>query len=154
MLRQLNKIAIVLALGFGCLVLNNGCYDTRVTLGEEPTYRQPPPPPEETKPPRGRGHGPPPWAPAHGYRAKHHYRYYPSSEVYFDIGRAVYIYYEGERWRVSVKLPGEIRIDLNDYVTLEMDTDKPYEYHSEVVKRYPPGHKKKKSKAKEKSKWK
>jgi hypothetical protein len=74
--------------------------------------------------------------------------------VYFDLGRAVYIYYEGERWRVSVTLPGKIRIDLDDYVTLEMDTDKPYEYHSEVVKRYPPGHKKKKSKGKGKDKWK
>jgi hypothetical protein len=36
-----------------------------------------------------------------------------------------------------------IRIDINDYVTLEMDTDRPYEYHNEVVKRYPPGQMKK-----------
>lgn len=43
-------------------------------------------------PPWVRGHrehegGPPPWAPAHGYRAKHSYHYYPSAEVYFDTGR-------------------------------------------------------------------
>jgi len=103
MLRQLDKIAIILALGFGCLVLNNGCYDTRVTVGEEPTYRHAPPPPEETGPPRG--HGPPPWAPAHGYRAKYRYHYYPSSYVYYDLGRKLYFYYDGGNWQVSVSLP-------------------------------------------------
>lgn len=152
MLRQLDKIAIILALGFGCLVLNNGCYDTRVTVGEEPTYRHAPPPPEETGPPRG--HGPPPWAPAHGYRAKYRYHYYPSSYVYYDLGRKLYFYYDGGNWQVSVSLPASIHIDIGDYVTLEMDTGKPYNYHSEVVERYPPGHEKKKSKAKGKGKWK
>ena len=28
--------------------------------------------------------GPPPHAPAHGYRAKYTYRYYPSCSVYYD----------------------------------------------------------------------
>jgi hypothetical protein len=27
--------------------------------------------------------GPPPWAPTHGYRAKSHYTYFPSINVYF-----------------------------------------------------------------------
>jgi hypothetical protein len=43
---------------------------------------------------------------------------------------------------------------VNDYVTLEMDSDKPYEYDHEVVKRYPPGKLKKKHKKKKKGKWK
>jgi hypothetical protein len=53
-----------------------------------------------------------------------------------------------------VSLPARIHIDINDYVTLEMNTGRPYDHHSEVVKRYPPGHEKKKSKAKGKEKWK
>ena len=40
------------------------------------------------------------------------------------------------------------------HVTLEMDSDKPYEYDREVVKRYPPGQLKKKHKKKGKGKWK
>ena len=47
-----------------------------------------------------------------------------------------------------------IRLEIDDFVTLEMDTDKPYKYHSEVVKRHPPGKKKKKSKGKGKGKGK
>lgn len=101
-----------------------------VQTGGEPDYRQGGPP----------GHqGPPPWAPAHGYRAKHRYRYYPSSEIYYDVGRGVYIYYSGGRWQVSVSLPREIRLDTGKYVSLEMDTDEPYRYHDEVRRRYPPG---------------
>jgi len=150
MILKLDKIAIILALGVGCLVLNNGCYDTRVTVGEEPTYH--PGPPEEAGPPHG--HGPPPWAPAHGYRAKYRYHYYPSSYVYYDLGRKLYFYYDGGNWQVSVSLPARIHIDINDYVTLEMNTARPYDHHSEVVKRHPPGHEKKKSKAKGKEKGK
>lgn len=144
MKQRLDKIVTIVALGIGCLVLGIGCYGSRVIVGEEPTYRHgsPPPPPEET--------GPPPWAPAHGYRAKYRYHYYPSSYVYYDVGRKLYFYYEGGNWQVSVSLPGWIHIDIDDHVTLEMNTGKPYDYHSEVVKRYPPGHGKKKGKGKDK----
>ena len=45
---------------------------------------------------------------------------------------------------MSVLLPAQIHVDVNTYVTLDMDADEPYRYHSEVVKRYPPGHQKKK----------
>jgi hypothetical protein len=53
---------------------------------------------------------------------------------------------------VSASLPGGIQIDVSNYVTLEMDTDKPYEYHAEVEKKYPPGQQKKQNKKKDKSK--
>jgi len=140
MLRQVITIAIILVIGFGYLVLNNGCQSVGVVVEEEPG------------PPHG--HGPPPWAPAHGYRAKYRYHYYPSSYVYYDLGRKLYFYYDGGNWQVSVSLPARIHIDIDDYVTLEMNTGRPYDYHSEVVERYPPGHEKKKSKAKGKDKWK
>ena len=98
--------------------------------------------------------GPPPHAPAHGYRAKHHYRYYPSCSVYYDSGRELYFYLKGDNWKVGASLPSSMRIRLDDYVSLELDTGKPYTYHADHVKKYPPGKKKKKNKKnKKKSKW-
>lgn len=94
--------------------------------------------------------GPPAHAPAHGYRAKYSYRYYPSCYVYFDISRKCYFYLDGDNWKVSVSLPVRLRAQLGEYVSIEMDTDKPYtrfEYHK---KTYPPGQLKKKKK---KEKW-
>jgi hypothetical protein len=73
--------------------------------------------------------------------------------VYYDTGRGVYFYYDGGKWQGSVSLPASIRIDVGDYVTLKMDTDEPYRYHSDVEKRYPPGRQKKKSKGKGKGKY-
>ncbi len=51
----------------------------------------------------------------------------------------------------SISLPSSIHVRLGDYVSVELDTDKPYTYHSDHVKRYPPGQKKKKNK--KKYKW-
>jgi len=48
----------------------------------------------------------------------------------------------------------KICIDVDHYVTLEMDIDKPYKFHQDVVKRHPPGHLKHKHKGKGKGKWK
>lgn len=96
--------------------------------------------------------GPPPWAPAHGRRARYTYRYYPGARVYYEGGRGVYFYYRDGQWQVSATIPVGIRIDVDNFVTLEMDTDRPYEYHDEVVKRYPPGQQKNKGKKKGKDK--
>lgn len=95
--------------------------------------------------------GPPAHAPAHGYRAKHQYRYYPSRSVYYDTGRRLYFYIKGDKWEVGASLPNRIRIELGNSVNIELDTDKPYIYHSEHVKKYPPGQMKKKKK--KKNKW-
>ena len=95
--------------------------------------------------------GPPPHAPAHGYRAKHQYRYYPGCSVYYDSGRGIYFYIKGGRWEVGASLPSHLRIKLGDSVEIELDTDKPYIHHAEHVRKFPPGqlkHKKKK-----KHKW-
>jgi hypothetical protein len=82
----------------------------------------------------------------HGYRAKHSYYYYPDSYVYFDVGRSLYFYYSGGGWQASVSLPSGLHIAAGEYVALEMDADRPYIYHSDVEKRYPPGQMKKKEK--------
>jgi hypothetical protein len=89
--------------------------------------------------------GPPPWARGQGNRAQHHYRYYPYHSVYFDEQRGVYFFPSNGSWQMSVSLPSYIQITVNDFVTLDMDTDKPYEYHNDVIKRYPPGQEKKKA---------
>ncbi|MGD2186712.1 MAG: hypothetical protein PVI71_11325 [Desulfobacterales bacterium] len=94
--------------------------------------------------------GPPAHAPAHGYRAKHYYRYYPSCSVYFDQGRKLYFYIKGDHWEVGASLPNHLRISLGDSVSIELDTDKPYLHHAEHVKKYPPGQLKKKHKKKKK----
>ncbi len=87
--------------------------------------------------------GPPPHAKAHGYRQHHTYRYYPSSYVYFDSTRKIYFYMESGAWRTGASLPSSIRIDLNEAVSIEMDTDKPYVHFGAHKKKYPPGQAKK-----------
>jgi len=137
---RIESVMLILLI-FGTLNLI-GCQGTRVLVENGPP---------SDKPPQYEKGGPPPWAPAHGYRAKYKYRYYPSHHVYHDSERGLYFYYENGRWQVSVSLPSSIRIHADDYVTLGMDTDKPYEFDDEVVKRYPPGQLKK-NKSKKKSK--
>ncbi len=94
--------------------------------------------------------GPPPHAPAHGYRAKYSYHYYPSAYVYYDTSRKVYFYLEGGAWKMSVSLPYYLKVKLGDHVTIEMDTDKPHTKFEEHKKKYPPGQLKKKKKSEKK----
>jgi hypothetical protein len=125
----------LLALLVGLLVMG-GCAGSTISVGENPYPRG-----HGDRGYEGPGHGggPPPWAPAHGYRAKHRYRYYPSAEVYLDLGRGLYFYYRDGSWHGSVSLPRSIRAELDDYVILNMEADRPYEYHPSVRERYPPG---------------
>jgi hypothetical protein len=146
-MRQYQKeIKVALVVGLSLLFVALGCTKSKTVIVEKP-------PPKYSPPPAAKK-GPPPWAPAHGYRAKHKYYYYPSPHVYYDIGRKLYFYLEGDNWRFGVSLPTGIHIALSDHVTLEMDTDKPYEFHSDVIKKYPPGQMKKKKKHKDKGKGK
>lgn len=95
------------------------------------------------------GNGPPAHAPAHGrrHKQKYTYRYYPGAEIYFSPASGLYFYYSDSEWRSTVKLSGELKADLgSSYVTLDMDTDKPYKHHKEHVEKYPPGQAKKKHK--------
>jgi hypothetical protein len=133
----------VLFLGLFAIYVLSSCQSLGISIGDRPG------------PGPGPGYeeqGPPPWAPAHGYRAKYKYRYYPNCGVYYEGGRGVYFYYKDGQWQVSASIPVGIRIDINDYITLEMDTDRPYEYHNDVVKRYPPGQLKKEENKKGKNK--
>jgi hypothetical protein len=93
--------------------------------------------------------GPPTHAPAHGYRAKHKYRYYPSQKVYHDSDRGLYFYLKGDNWEIGASLPSHMSADLGESVTIELDTDKPYVHNADHIKKYPP----KKSKGNKQKKW-
>ena len=142
-MKHLTKIMFVLLILMFSITIS-GCSKSTVVLSKPPTY-------EPDRP------GPPSWAPAHGHRAKYRYYYYPATYVYFDVGRSLYFYYQSDQWRVSASLPIGIYITAGEYVVLEMDDDKPYKFHSDVAKRYPPGQQKKsdkeKGKEKGKDKW-
>ncbi len=133
----MRKIANLLVISFLLALGISGC--SAVYVQDRPGYA-------------AREPGPPPWAPAHGHRAKHHYYYYPASSVYFDTDRRLYFYpFEGQ-WRMSATLPVGVHIDIGSRTALDMDVDRPYVFHDDVVKRYPPGQLKKGLKGKGK-KW-
>ncbi len=78
--------------------------------------------------------GPPAHAPAHGYRKKVVYYYYPTANAYYDHSRRVYFYLSGTKWQMAVSLPSSIRIDVHERVSLELETDRPYVYNAQHIK--------------------
>lgn len=109
-------------LAIGC----SGPQSVGISIGksEEPGYRV-----------AHKHRGPPPHAPAHGYRKKHSYDYYPTANVYYDRSRKMYFYFSGQDWQVSVSLPSRIRIDVNEAISLELATDRPYLENAQHVKK-------------------
>ena len=83
--------------------------------------------------------GPPPWAPANGYRAKTRHIYFPEYNFYFDVQKNVYIYLAEDKWQISVDLPmfyAEINLRNSITVELELDTDKPQQFNAEHKAKY------------------
>ncbi|MCH8822682.1 MAG: hypothetical protein IH984_04150 [Planctomycetes bacterium] len=81
--------------------------------------------------------GPPDHAPAHGFRKKHQYHYYPNEQVYYAPASGTYFWLEGSNWRFGVNLPGNISVNIGDRISIELDTDKPYQHHYEVSTKHP-----------------
>lgn len=80
---------------------------------------------------------PPPWAPAHGYRAKQYrYVYYPRYEVYYAPETHVWFWLDGGRWRVGASLPSGIVIAGVPGVSVVLEAERPYEEHAYVVEHY------------------
>jgi hypothetical protein len=80
---------------------------------------------------------PPPWAPAHGYRAKHRYVYYPDGEIYYAPDSRLWFWLSGSGWSFGASLPLEYQPYVRtDGVALELSTDRPYEDHANVIQRY------------------
>ena len=129
-------LTLILVVTFNSNSIAGGSFTFKWGKDQEPEQHQ-----VKNKKKKG---GPPAHAPAHGYRAKHRYRYYPDQKVYHDTDRGLYFYLKGDNWEVGASLPARLKAGLGESVTIELDTDKPYVHNSEHIKKYPP----KKSKSK------
>ena len=82
--------------------------------------------------------GPPPWAPAHGWRRQHEtYYYYPASQVYYYPSIHRYYWLEGREWRDGDRLPRHYIVQDNKKVTLDLDYE-PHTQHAKIRAMYPP----------------
>lgn len=82
--------------------------------------------------PTDAGATPPPWAPAHGYRAKTRQIYFPQQNMYYDLNRGTYIYLNGRNWSASVALPvmyRNVNLRVVPQVELMLNTNRPYIYN-------------------------
>ena len=79
---------------------------------------------------------PPDWAPAHGYRAKHRYMYYPSHEVYYEPASTTWFWLDGGNWRFGASLPVYYQQYTRNGVWVDLDDDRPYRRHDYVVEHY------------------
>jgi hypothetical protein len=76
--------------------------------------------------------GPPPWAPAHGYRAKARYTYFPTLGFYFDTRIGAYFFLEAGIWTKRTTLPERYRnYNWKNYRYEEFDwaSNEPWEKH-------------------------
>lgn len=85
--------------------------------------------------------GPPHWAPAHGYRAKHHV-YFRDYYTFYDPYRDGYIYRYNNGWRFSRSVPAFlVNVDLGrarvQFLTDIPLSQHPERYYSRYSKRYP-----------------
>lgn len=80
---------------------------------------------------------PPPWAPAHGWRAHHQYVYYPSAEVYYAPDTRMWFWLGGNGWQAGVSLPAALQgyVQVGG-VNISLDVDRPYLRNTDVVRRY------------------
>ena len=90
---------------------------------------------------KSKQNGPPPWAPAHGYRAKTRHIYFPQHNFYFDMQKGVYIYLSGGNWITAVKLPSLFgRVNLSQATQIELDfaDDHPHKHNRDHQVKYKP----------------
>ena len=80
--------------------------------------------------------GPPPWAPAHGYRAKTRHVYFPDHNMYYDIQKSNYIYFTNGKWSISTRVPSIfVGINLGRSAQVELD------FYGDAPQRYNYSHK-------------
>ena len=126
----------VLAIATACVILVPGCRRVVVESHPDVVYEK--------------ESGPPPHAPAHGYRRKYYsYIFYPGCSIYFDIDRNLYFFLDSGAWKTAVILPSHIHLVMEGSVNIEMDTQTPYIKIDEHLKQYPPGQKRKEKPAKD-----
>ena len=66
------------------------------------------------------------------------YRYYPSSQVYFDQERGWYFYFEADGWKTTYTLPESLKILEAEAVVLVMASERPYSAFETHRQTYPP----------------
>ena len=154
---MLKRIAIVsFILSLQLILVIAGCHNSQGVVKKEPDSKSAVPKKSDSKAStrnkpnsevfvyqspaydKGRSESPP-WAPSFKDRTKHLYYYYPDSYVYFDVVRELYFVNKDDKWRVELWPPARIQSSA-EYVILEMTTDMPYQFHSDVVKWFPPGY--------------
>ncbi|MGQ0694038.1 MAG: hypothetical protein ACT4OL_00500 [Nitrospiraceae bacterium] len=144
----------LLLTGMGALMLVGCATDGRSpNVGVGVSVGGSAPPPVIVEAPRG---GPPVWVPAHGRRARkahYSYYYYPASGVYVNVSTGSYFYLNGGTWQVAMTLPSTVVLDRSNYVSLELDTDRPYLYYEEHKVKYK-GHGGSKKHGHKKGRWK
>ena len=68
---------------------------------------------------------------------KHHYVYYPEHDIYFAPDTKTYYYQVNGSWTSGTSLPPEDMPYIRSRgVTIELDTDRPYERHDYVIAHY------------------
>lgn len=81
--------------------------------------------------------GPPPWAPAHGWRRKHEtYYYYPAAQVYYYPSVRKYYWLEGREWNYGDRLPRRFIIEEDRRIALDLDYE-PHTQHTKIISNYP-----------------
>lgn len=101
---------------------------------------------------------PPPWAPAHGQRAKqvreYQYMYYPAQQVYYSPQEHAWFWMSGGNWQVGVSLPTRYQVQANSGLSITLASERPYVQHVYVEEQYGrpwrEKHKKEKKEKKEK----
>lgn len=89
---------------------------------------------------------PPPWAPAHGARAKqkehreereYRYVYYPAQQVYYAPEKNMWFWMNGGSWSFGVNLPSRIQVSTNvGGIPIVLGADRPYVQHVYVEENY------------------
>lgn len=121
----MNRVLNIAGLSVMLAVAMISCQRAGVTIGKS------------NSPSTASRQGPPAHAPAHGYRRKFGYHYYPDQHVYYAPDRGTYFWLEGEAWKVGVELPSRIALNLGDHVSIELDSQTPYKQHATVARKHP-----------------
>ena len=80
--------------------------------------------------------GPPPWAPAKGYRAKTRHIYFPEHNFYYDIQQRSYFYLNNGKWSISIGIPTPfLSINLGSTPQIQLDYYGAYPYYYNTTHR-------------------
>jgi hypothetical protein len=83
--------------------------------------------------------GPPPWAPANGYRAKTRHIYFPEYNFYFDLQRNGYFFFSNNRWSFSASVPtlyAHVNLRTTRHIELDFYGDRPYRNNRNHIIKY------------------